>query len=286
MSAHAPTNLAGVTGWPVQHSLSPRLHSYWLREYGIDGAYAPLQVVPEDFSRVIDALPRMGFTGVNVTIPHKQAAFALAHDVDEAAACTGAVNLLVFGADGRIEGRNTDVPGLCASVREELGAEVVKGKMAAVLGAGGAARAAVLALAELGVREIRILNRHGARAKAVATELQPHLAAKLVTFDWNDWRQAAQGPALIVNATSGGMAGAPPLQIAIESLPQTAAVCDLIYNPLETELLKQARARGHKTMNGLGMLMHQAVLAFEAFFGITPQVTPALRHELEQALLA
>jgi shikimate dehydrogenase len=281
MSARQHTKLAGVIGWPVQHSLSPLLHGYWLREHGLDGAYVPLPVAREDFARVIDALPRMGFAGVSVTIPHKQAAFALAHDVDDAAARTGAVNLLLFGTDGSIKGRNTDVPGLCASVREELGTEVVKGRVASVLGAGGAARAAVLALAELGAKEIRILNRHESRAKVLAAELQPHMAAKLVSAGWNE---AAQDSALLMNATSGGMAGAPPLEISLDPLPQTAAVCDLIYNPLETELLKQARGRGHRTMNGLGMLMHQAVPAFEAFYGVRPQVTPALRRELEQAL--
>ena len=284
MSAHTPSKLAAVTGWPVQHSLSPRLHGCWLREYDIDGAYVPLPVVPEDFSRVIDVLPRMGFAGVNVTIPHKQAAFALAHRVDEAAARTAAVNLLLFGADGRVEGRNTDVAGLCASVREELDIDVIKDRKAVVLGAGGAARAAALALAELGAREVRILNRNVSRATTLAAELEPHVAANLVASGWNDWPQAAQDSALLVNATSGGMTGAAPLDIPLDPLPQTAAVCDLVYNPLETELLKQARAGGHRSMNGLGMLMHQAVPAFEAFFGVTPRVTAALRHELEQAL--
>jgi shikimate dehydrogenase len=273
-----------VIGWPVQHSLSPKLHGYWLREYGIEGAYVPLPVAPVDFSRVIDGLRRAGFMGVNVTIPHKQAAFALAHRLDGAAQRTGAVNLLLFAGGGEIEGRNTDVPGLCASLREELGADVVKEKAAVVLGAGGAARAVVLALSELGAREVRIVNRNDARARTLAADLQPHIAAALVPGGWSVWPQAAEGAALLVNATSAGMAGAPSLEMSFDTLPQGVAFCDLIYNPLETELLKQARARGHRAINGLGMLMYQAVPAFEALFGMTPTVTPQLRRELEQAL--
>ena len=278
------TKLAGVVGWPVQHSLSPQLHGYWLHEYGMDGAYVPLPVAPEDFSRAVDGLRRAGFAGVNVTVPHKQAAFALAHQLDDTALRTGAVNLLLFGARGTIQGRNTDVLGLCASVREELGPEIVQGKVAMVLGAGGAARAAVLAVAELGAAEIRIVNRTESRAKMLVSDLQPHVQARLVPLGSEGWPQAAQDAGLLVNATSGGMAGAAPLELSLEALPQTAAVCDLVYNPLETELMKQARVRGHKAMNGLGMLMHQAAPAFEAFFGVEPEVTPALRRELEQAL--
>jgi shikimate dehydrogenase len=286
VSAQAAAKLAGLVGWPVQHSLSPRLHAHWLREYGIDGAYVPLAVAREDFYRVIDALPHMSFAGVNVTIPYKQAAFALAHRVDEAAIRTGAVNLLLFSDDGRIEGRNTDVSGLCASAREELGAGVVQSKVAVVLGAGGAARAAVLALTELGAQEIRIANRNEVRARLLIADLQSHCTAKLVSVGWGHWAETAEGASLLVNATSGGMAGSPPLDIPLDPLPPTAAVCDLIYNPLETELLKSAQVRAHRTMNGLGLLMHQAVPSFEAFFGIRPQVTAALRHEFEQALAA
>jgi shikimate dehydrogenase len=280
----APSKLAGVIGWPVQHSLSPRLHRHWLREYRIGGAYVPLPVAPEEFSRVVNGLRRAGFIGVNVTIPHKQAAFALAHRLDDASQHTAAANLLVFGDDGAFAGRNTDVGGLSASLREELGTDVVQDRVAVVLGAGGAARAAVLALAELGAREIRIVNRTESRAKNLFSDLQRHIRVTLVPLCAGEWPKAVQDVALLVNATSGGMAGAPPLEISLDPLPTSAAVCDLIYNPLETGLLTAARMRGHRVMNGLGMLMHQAVPAFAAFFGVTPQVTPALRHELEQAL--
>jgi len=278
------TKLAGVIGWPVGHSLSPRLHGFWLRQYGIDGAYVPLPVRREDFSRVVDGLRRAGFAGLNVTIPHKEAAFAIAHDLDAAAKEAGAVNLLLFGSDGRIDGRNTDAAGLAASLSEGLGAESLRGKPAVLLGAGGAARAAILALSDLGVGEIRIVNRNASRAEGLAKNFAGRVSAQLVPTLWSDWERMAAGAALLVNATSAGMAGNPPLDLALEALPKAAAVCDIVYNPLETSLLKAARARGHRTVDGLGMLMHQAVPAFAAFYGATPSVTPALRAELEKAL--
>lgn len=257
--------LAGVIGWPVAQSLSPRLHAYWLAEHGIDGAYVRLPIRPEDFSTALRGLRRSGFNGVSVTIPHKEAAFAIAHSVDANAAEAGAVNQLVFRDDGSIHGLNTDVPGLAASLRSID----IKGKPVVLLGAGGAARAAVLALRSLGAREIRILNRSTAR-----------LGAKPLS----DWPEAARDAALVVHATSAGMKESPSLGLDLGVLPADAVVCDIVYNPLETELLKQARARGLKTIDGLGMLMHQAVPAFEAFFGVRPAVTPDLRRALEEAL--
>lgn len=276
--------LAGVIGWPVGHSLSPRLHGFWLREHGLDGAYVPLPVRREDFARVIDGLRRAGFAGVNVTIPHKQAAFALCHDVDEAARDAGAVNLLVFKESGRIEGRNTDAAGLAASLLAGLGGESVRGKRAVLIGAGGAARAGILALAALGISDIRILARNASSAEALVREFGARVSAQLAPALWSDWDKIAGDAALIVNATSAGMAGNAPLDLALKALPKTAAVCDIVYNPLDTPLLKSARVRGHICIDGLGMLMHQAVPAFAAFYGVTPSVTPALRAELEQAL--
>ena len=278
------TKLAGVVGWPVGHSLSPRLHGFWLSQYGIDGAYVPLPVRREDFARVVDGLRRAGFAGLNVTIPHKEAAFAIAHDLDAAAKAAGAVNLLLFGNDGRIEGRNTDAAGLAASLSEGLGAESLRGKQVVLVGAGGAARAAILALSGLGAAEIRIVNRNQARAEALAQSFAGRVSAQLVPALWSDWEQTAAGAALLVNATSAGMSGNAPLDLALEALAMDAAVCDIVYNPLETALLKAARARGQRTVDGLGMLMHQAVPAFAAFYGVTPAVTPALRAGLEKAL--
>jgi shikimate dehydrogenase len=279
MSLSARGKLAGIIGWPVSHSLSPQLHGHWLREHNIDGAYVPLPVAREDFTSALAGLGRAGFAGVNVTVPHKEAAFALAHALDEMALAAGAVNLLLI-ENGRFIGRNTDVPGLRASLAEALGAEGLRGQTVVVLGAGGAARAAVLACNQLQAGNIRVVSRQTSRAEA----LKALVPTALTPFAWNDWARAAENAQLLINATSAGMKGAPPLALDLNALPRQATVCDLVYNPLETELLKAARARGHRTIDGLGMLMHQAVPAFEAFFGVKPHVSPALRAELEQAL--
>ena len=282
MSLSGTAKLAGIIGWPVAQAFSPRLHGYWLNEMGIDGALVPLPVRPEDFSIVIRGLMKAGFKGVSVTIPHKEAAFAICHETDLAARVAGAVNLLIFRDNGRIEGRNTDASGLAAALRENLDAGALKGKAVVILGAGGAARAAVVALHDIGAGEIRIVNRSRGRADQLAAALSAHVKPRLVVFD--DWSKAAQGAALVVHSTSAGMKGAPSLDIAFDALPKDAVICDIVYNPLETPLLKRARAAGHKTIDGLGMLMHQGVPAFEAFFGVTPKVTPSLRKNLEEAL--
>jgi shikimate dehydrogenase len=268
--------LAGVLGWPARHSLSPILHGHWLRVHRLAGAVMPLAVRPEDFGRVVDALPRMGFRGASVTVPHKEAAHALATSLDADAKMTGAVNLLVFDK-GRVDGRNTDVPGFAASLDESLGEDAARKGPAVVLGAGGAARAIARALHAGGATEIRVMNRTRARAAALNTIAPVH------TFDWGDTR-ALEGAALLVNATVLGMKGQPALDIRLDSLPKSAAVADIVYTPLETPLLAAAKARGHRTVDGLGMLMHQAVPAFAAWFGVTPRATPKLRAELVQAL--
>ena len=273
--------LAGVIGWPVTHSLSPVLHGHWLAEYGIDGAMVPLAARVEDFSAVIDGARRAGFRGVNVTVPHKQAAFALAHQVDGPALAAGAANLLVFHQDG-ILGRNTDALGLADSLRESIG--VLDGENVVLLGAGGAARGAILSLEMLGARHIHLLNRDPTRAKTLAASLSKQVRAPLEPGALSDWRKVAGDAALVVNSTSAGMGTNPPLDLDLSLLPATAAVCDIVYNPLETKLLKEARARGLKTVDGLGMLMHQAAPSFEAFFGVKPKVTPALRAALVKVL--
>ena len=273
--------LAGIIGWPVSQSLSPSLHGYWLNELGVDAAYIPLPVRPADFSTVVSALMKSGFKGVNVTLPHKEAAFAIAHDCDPAALICGAANLLIFHGNGRIEGRNSDIAGLTATLREHLGGQL-RGRAAAILGAGGAARAAVLALHELGATEVRIVNRSRARAEQLAAGLAQ--SQKVLVFERSDWPLAAKGAALLVQTTSAGMNGAPSLDLDLDPLPKSAWICDIVYNPLETAFLKRAKQAGFKTIDGLGMLMHQAVPAFEAFFGTTPKVTPALRRHLEEAL--
>jgi shikimate dehydrogenase len=283
MSISGRAKLAGVMGDPVGHSLSPRIHAHWLRIYGIDGAYVPLPVAKDAFSVAVRGVLAAGFVGLNVTVPHKEAAFAIAERLDPAALACGAVNVLVF-EDGRIEGRNSDSAGLAASVADGLGLEALNGKTVTLLGAGGAARAAIFALSGLGAAEIRVVARNPTRAASLIRNLQPSVPAKLRSFAWNEWPAAASGTALLLNATSAGMRGASPLDLSLDPFPRDAAVCDIVYNPLETALLKNARSRGHQVIDGLGMLMHQAAPAFAAFFGVWPEVTPVLRAELEEAL--
>ena len=273
--------LAGVIGWPVSHSLSPVLHGHWLAEHDIDGAMVPLAAGREDFTVVIDGLRRAGFRGVNVTVPHKESAFAIAHSVDDAASVAGAANLLVF-ENGKIIGRNTDGIGLAESLRENIGK--LDGKSVVLLGAGGAARGAILALEMLGAASIHLLNRDAHRARTLASSLASQLKAPVYPGSLDDWKNVAGDAALVVNSTSAGMGKNPSLDIDLGALPKGAAVCDIVYNPLETKLLKDATTHGHKTIDGLGMLMHQAVPSFEAFFGVKPAVTPALRATLVKVL--
>jgi len=257
------------------------MHNYWLRQYGLAGAYVALPIAPENFAVCIASLPLMGFAGASVTVPHKQAAFALAAVLDEDAHVTGAVNTLIFEA-GAVRGLNTDVRGFTASLAAGLGSAAAASGPVAVLGAGGAARAIVLALARAGAPEIRLVNRTAARSQALAGTLAQFAKIKLI--DWGDWDAAFAGAHLVVNTTSLGMTGKPPLELSLDSLPAYAAIADIVYNPLETSLLRAAHARGHRTMDGLGMLMHQAVPAFGAWFGVLPEVTAELRTELVKAL--
>ena len=273
--------LAGIIGWPVTHSLSPVLHGHWLAEYGIDGAMVPLAARVEDFAAVIDGARRAGFQGVNVTVPHKESAFAMAHSVDGPAKAAGAANLLVFRDDG-IEGRNTDALGLAESLRESIG--VLDGKSVVLLGAGGAARGAILSLEMLGAAKIHLLNRDTHPAMTLAGSLSRQVKSAVEPGALADWPKVAGDAALLVNSTSAGMGSIPPLDLDLSLLHKDAAVCDIVYNPLETKLLQDAASRGHRTIDGLGMLMHQAAPSFEAFYGVKPKVTPALRQALVKVL--
>jgi shikimate dehydrogenase len=283
MSLAARGKLAGIIGWPVGHSLSPRLHGFWLRDHAVDGVYVPLAIPREQFGGAMASLRRAGFVGVNVTVPHKEAAAALAHELDATAQAAGAANVLLFQGD-RYVGRNTDVEGLAASLVEALGSDGVRGAKIVVLGAGGAARAATLACDRLRAQSIDIFSRQVGRAENLVASLKPQVRARLTGWAWSNELQSDESIRLLINATSAGMKGTAPLELDLASLHRDMAVCDLVYNPLETELLKGARARGLQTIDGLGMLMHQAVPAFEAFYGIRPRISPALRSELEAAL--
>lgn len=282
MNITGSAKLAGVIGWPIAHSLSPCMHNHWIDAYGIDAAYVPLPVRPQDFAVVANALKQAGFRGLNVTVPHKEAAFAIADHCDPTAQAAGAANLLIFTSDG-IEARNTDTYGLAASLRESLGAEIVRGQAAAIWGAGGMARSAILALSGMGASEVRILNRNKTRAIDLAAELAPLTSAKLIGTGLDSWKDAVQHVTLLVNATSAGMES-PSLDLPLDVLPAKAAVFDAVYNPLETGLLKKAKKLGLTTVDGLGLLMHQAVPSFAAFYGIEAKVSPALRTLLEDAL--
>ena len=271
--------IAGVIGWPVAHSLSPRLHGFWLRHYGIDGAYIPLPVAPQDLEAAVKALPKLGFVGANVTIPHKETVIAHLDHVAPLAQKVGAVNTLIVGDDGKISGLSTDGFGFLASLSASQPGWQAAAGAAVVIGAGGAARAIVQALIEAGVPEIRLVNRTATRARALAQ----HLGGPITLIDWQDRAAALEGVSLLVNATSLGMRGEPPLALALDALPREAVVADIVYVPLLTELLASAAARGNRVVDGLGMLLHQARPAFAAWFGIEPEVTAELKLSVLQA---
>lgn len=267
---------AGVIGWPIAHSLSPRIHGHWLRRYGIGGSYEAVAVRPEELAAAVARFRAEGWRGFNVTVPHKETIIPLLDRLDPFAERIGAVNTVVALTDGRLEGRNSDAPGFTASLRAER--ELPIGRPAAILGAGGAARAILAALADCGVADIRIANRNRQRAEALAAGFPASVR------DWADRAAMLEGAGLLVNATSLGMEGQPPLEIALDRLPKDAIVTDIVYRPLETALLAAARARGNPTVDGLGMLLHQAVEGFRAWFGVAPEVDRALRDELLAAI--
>ncbi len=274
--------VAGVAGWPVGHSRSPRLHGHWLRRYGIDGLYAPFPIAPENFEAAVRGLAAAGLAGLNVTAPHKAAACALCCRLDETARRLGAANTLVFGPDGAIEGRNTDAYGFAEALKAAAPQAAAGGGPAVVLGAGGAARAVVLALQSLGYGPVRIANRTAAHAEAAASALGPGVE----TAPWRDRAAALAGAALLVNATSLGMTGRPALDLPLADLPPEATVCDIVYAPLETPLLAAARRRGCRAVDGLGMLLHQGRPGFRAWFGVDPAVDDDLRRAAAADLLA
>ena len=280
-----PFVLAGVIGWPVAHSRSPLLHGHWIAEHGLRGAYLPLAVAPGRLEAALRGLGALGFAGCNVTIPHKVGTLHLVDHVQPLARRIGAVNTVVVQADGSLEGRNTDAFGFVHSLREGWPSWRADAGPAVVLGAGGAARAIVAGLIDEGAREIRLLNRTPERAAELAADLQPSdHSCRLQVLPWAARHEALAGAALLVNTTSQGMQGQEALDLRLDELPHAALVCDAVYVPLETPLLAAARARGNPAVDGLGMLLHQARPAFEAWYGVRPQVTPALRAKVEATL--
>lgn len=273
MSISAKARVAGILGWPVGHSKSPRLHGYWLAHHKIDGAYVPLPTKPENLASAVRGLVAMGFTGANVTVPHKEAVFALVDDITPAAKRIGAVNTLFIGADGKIRGDNTDAFGFIENLRRTLPDFSANAGPAAVLGAGGAARAVAVALADAGCKRIVLINRTPERAATLAQAV----GSTVAVASWENRATALENATLLVNTTSLGMTGQPALDLSLEKLPKNAAVYDLVYAPLETPLLSAAKARGHRTVDGLGMLLYQAQAGFAGWFGVKPDVTPELR---------
>ena len=278
--ACAMTKRACVIGWPVKHSRSPVIHGYWLERYGLDGAYGKEAVSPDALGSFLKDLPGRGYVGCNVTLPHKEAALHAAKKTDEAARAIGAANTLWLDAGGTLNAGNTDAYGFMTNLEAASLQWRPASGPAVVLGAGGAARAVLFGLLAAGVPRIVLANRTYEKAETLAAAFGP----KVEAIAWEDRASALSGVTLLVNTTSLGMTGQPPLDIDLSALPAHAVVSDIVYVPLETRLLAEAKARGLKTVDGLGMLLHQAVPGFERWFGVRPEVTPDLRARIVATL--
>ena len=276
MSQNSPFKLAGVMGMPVLQSRSPIIHNHWIREHGLSAAYGHLPVRIERVEEAIKGLSALGLAGCNITQPHKLAAIKLMDWLSPLATRIGAINCIVVKDDGALHGFNFDAEGFIESLIEAQPEWSADSGPAVVLGAGGAARAVVCALIDRGATEVRLINRTRDRAEQLSA-LDPRVVR---VHDWSERHEALDGAALLVNTTNQGMYGQPALDLALDSLPGEALVCDLIYVPLDTPLILSARARGNLAVNGLGMLLHQAAPAFEAWFGVRPRVTAALRDRV------
>ena len=271
---------ACVIGWPVEHSRSPAIHRYWLELYGIDGAYEKEAVRPEEFASFLGSLSDRGYAGANVTLPHKTEALRLATKADESARAIGAANTLWLDGTGRLNASNTDAYGFMTNLNQEA-PHWNKGRAPVmVLGAGGAARAILYGLIAQGASRVLLANRTRDRAEVLAGTFGPAVSV----VDWDARNQALAGCGLLVNATSLGMSGKGPLDIEVEALPEDAVVADIVYSPLETPLLATARARRRQAVDGLGMLLYQAVPGFERWFGVRPQVTKELKAHVAATL--
>ena len=265
---------AAVLGNPIKHSLSPKLHSYWLKRYGLLGEYTALQVTEDALDATLRRLPGEGYIGANVTLPHKVSVMQLADQVTDRATLIGAANTLIFKEDGRIFADNTDGYGFLANLRQGAPDWDPKAGPAAIFGAGGAARAVIVALAEAGVPEILLSNRTRPKAEA----LKADFGARIQVVDWVQAPSMLKEARTVVNTTSLGMSGAQEFKVSLAALRPDAVVTDIVYNPLETEFLKQAAAKGCRTVDGLGMLLHQGVPGFERWFGKRPEVDEDTRR--------
>lgn len=271
---------AGVVGDPISHSLSPFLHEFWLKKYGINGSYSAFHVTSSELPEFLKNLKKSGLNGVNLTVPHKELALELVDIVEPIAEKIGAVNTVYFNDEGKLVGTNTDGYGFLKHLKQSIPNWISNDKTALVLGAGGAARAVVVSLLEDGIGSIQICNRTLSRATSLANELDDE---RISVIEWDNYLNSLASTDILVNVTTLGMTGQHPLDIDIGSLPVDATVYDIVYNPLETNLLKRARARGNSTVDGLGMLLHQAAPGFEKWFGVMPEVDNDLAlHLLEK----
>lgn len=264
---------AGVMGWPARHSLSPRLHTFWLSLYGIDGSYQAIDVAPDDFPGKLKALAEDGFAGCNVTVPHKETALATIDAADQNAKRIGAVNTVTVRSDGTLLGSNSDGYGFMENLRQRAPDFDAGAGPAVLLGAGGAARGVVAALLDAGCPGVHITNRTHERA----VQLKDHIGGAITVHEWDERSAVFEGANLLVNTTTLGMENNPPLDIDFSRLPKDALVTDIVYTPLDTPFLKRASAHGNLCVDGLGMLLHQARPGFEAWFGVAPEVTDDLR---------
>jgi shikimate dehydrogenase len=272
--------LAGVMGWPVMHSRSPLMHNYWFKQHNLAGTYVPLAIEPSGLEAALRALPALGFAGCNLTIPHKQTAMKIVDEVDALAKNIGAISCVIVRSDGSLAGTNNDCYGFINNIRQEQPGWRADAGPIAVIGAGGGSRAVCYGLAQEGAREIRVVNRSFDRARKIAEEFGPPLRA----LPWDQRNDALEDGAMVVNTTSQGMVGQSPLDVRLDKLPKHALAADIIYTPLETPFLADARNRGNPTVNGLGMLLHQGRPAWKAWFGIEPVVTAELRAIMEKSI--
>jgi shikimate dehydrogenase len=276
MAENIPFRLAGIMGMPVLQSRSPLIHNHWIKQYGLNAAYGHMPVRPERVQEAIRGLSALGLAGCNITQPHKLAAFQLMDWLSPAAQRIGAINCIVVQADGALHGYNFDGIGFVQSLRDADAQWRADRGPIVIVGSGGASRAVLASLLDEGATEIRLVNRSREKAEQLACELDHRIRV----IDWAERHDALAGASLLINSTNQGMYGQPPLDLKLDALPKHAMVCDLIYVPLETPLLSEARQRGHIVVNGLGMLLNQAVPAFEAWFGVRPVITDELRQKI------
>lgn len=264
---------ACVIGWPVEHSRSPLLHGYWLKKYGIDGAYTKRAVAPEAVAGFLQSLRANGYVGCNVTVPHKAAAFSAADEREDSAKAVSAANTLWL-SDGKLVAANTDTYGYMTNLSQQAPGWDRRDAPVSILGAGGAARAIVFGFLDAGVSEIRVFNRTRARAETLAQQF----GSCVKVFDWSQREAGSRDSAVLVNTTTIGMNGDGTLDLDLAGFDPECVVSDIVYVPLETELLRKAKSQGLRTADGLGMLLHQGVPGFEKWFGVRPEVTDELRN--------